>query len=151
MCFIIFNDFYMTHHNLLGICRQLKIRHFYGTFNFSTQCICMGTGSLSTSFRCFCGNVRPLRRKMVFAVASLRGLGALHNTPASNTVCDSDSIACRHCWALANSLIKLSVHLLYSPSFAGRLILCVSSSRFFTSLLRALFNNVYPRCNQCLW
>ena len=45
MCFIILNDLYMTH-NLLGIRRQLKISHLYGTFNFTTQCICMGTGSL---------------------------------------------------------------------------------------------------------
>ena len=34
MCFIILNDLYMAHHNSLGICRQLKIRHLYGTFNF---------------------------------------------------------------------------------------------------------------------
>ena len=29
----------MAHHNSLStcICRQLKIRHVYGTFNFSTQ------------------------------------------------------------------------------------------------------------------
>ena len=46
MCFIILNDLYMAHHNSLGICRQLKIHHLYGTCNFSTQCICMGTGSL---------------------------------------------------------------------------------------------------------
>ena len=36
----------MAHHNLLGICHQLKIFHLYGTFNFSTQCISMGTGIL---------------------------------------------------------------------------------------------------------
>ena len=36
----------MAHHNSLGICHQLKIRHLYGTFNFSIQCIYMGTGSL---------------------------------------------------------------------------------------------------------
>ena len=37
-----------SYHNSLGICRQLKIHHLHvhGTFNFSTQCICMGTGSL---------------------------------------------------------------------------------------------------------
>ena len=45
MCFIILNNLNMAHHNSLGI-SQLKIRHLYGTFNFSTQCICMGTGSL---------------------------------------------------------------------------------------------------------
>ena len=45
-CFIISNGLYMAHDNLLGICHQLKIRHLYGTFNFSTQCICMGIGSL---------------------------------------------------------------------------------------------------------
>ena len=39
-------DLYMAHRNSLGICSQLKIRHLYGTFNFSTQCICLGTGSL---------------------------------------------------------------------------------------------------------
>ena len=44
MCFIILNDLYMAHHNSSGICRQLNIHHLYGTFNFSTQCICMGTG-----------------------------------------------------------------------------------------------------------
>ena len=38
MYFIISNDLYMAHNNLLGICDQLKIRHL----NFSTQCICMG-------------------------------------------------------------------------------------------------------------
>ena len=36
----------MAHHNSLGIRRQLKIHHLYGPFNFLTQCICMGTGSL---------------------------------------------------------------------------------------------------------
>ena len=36
----------MAHHNSLGICCQLKIRHLYGTFHFLTQGICMGTGSL---------------------------------------------------------------------------------------------------------
>ena len=36
----------MARHNSLGIRRQLKIRHLYGTFYFSTPCICMGTGSL---------------------------------------------------------------------------------------------------------
>ena len=46
MCFIIINDLYMAHHNSLGICRQLKIRHLYGIVNFSTQCIYVGTGSL---------------------------------------------------------------------------------------------------------
>ena len=68
MCFIILNDLYMAHHNSLGICHQLKIRHLYGTFNFSTQCICMGTGSLFVY--CFRGKARPLRRKIIFAVAS---------------------------------------------------------------------------------
>ena len=55
-----------------GICHQLKIRHFYGTFNFLTQCICMGTGSLFVDgFRCFSGKAHPLQRKTVFAVASI--------------------------------------------------------------------------------
>ena len=36
----------MAHPNSLGICHQLKIRHLYETFNFSTQCICMWNGSL---------------------------------------------------------------------------------------------------------
>ena len=46
MCFISLYDLYMAHHNSLGICRELKLCHLYGTFKFSTQCICMGTGSL---------------------------------------------------------------------------------------------------------
>ena len=74
MCFIISNDIYMAHHNLLGIhvCHQLKIRHFYGTFNFSTHCICLGTGSLFVyGFHGFRGKARPLRRKTAFAVASI--------------------------------------------------------------------------------
>ena len=74
MCFIILNDLYTAHHNLLGTCtcHQLKIRHLYGTFNFSTQCICMGTGSLFVYGFChFRGKARPLRRKSVFAVASI--------------------------------------------------------------------------------
>ena len=50
MCFIILNDLYIAHHNSLGMCHHLKIRHLYGTFNFSTQCICTGTGSLSVVF-----------------------------------------------------------------------------------------------------
>ena len=33
MCFINLKDLYTTHHNLLGICHQLKICHFYGTLN----------------------------------------------------------------------------------------------------------------------
>ena len=71
MCFIILNDLYMA--------PQLKIHHLYGTFNFSTQCICMGTGSLLVDwFLSFCGKARPLRRKMVFAVASI---ASFLNTP----------------------------------------------------------------------
>ena len=63
MCFIILNDLYIAHHNLLGICHQLKICQLYGTFNFSTQCICTGTRSL---FVCgFCG------RSTIFAVARI--------------------------------------------------------------------------------
>ena len=63
---------YMAHHNLLVICHQLKIRHLYETFNFSTQCICIGTGSLFVcSFCCFRGKARPLWRKTVFAVVSI--------------------------------------------------------------------------------
>ena len=35
----------MAHPNSLGtISHQLKIRHLYETFNFSTQCICMWNG-----------------------------------------------------------------------------------------------------------
>ena len=69
MCFIILKDLYTTHHNLLGICHQLKICHFNGTFNFSTQRICMGIGSL---FVCvFCGMTCPLRRNTVFGVATI--------------------------------------------------------------------------------
>ena len=59
----------MAHHNSLGIRRQLKIRHLYGTFNFSTQCISMGTGSLLV-YR-FSSFSFSLRKKMVFAVASI--------------------------------------------------------------------------------
>ena len=71
MRFIILNGLYTAHHNLLGICHQLKIRHLYGTFNFSTQCICMGTGSLFVyGLYRFRGNARPLQTKTVFAVAS---------------------------------------------------------------------------------
>ena len=53
----------MAHQNSLGLCHQLKICHFYGTFNFLTQCtcICMGTVSLFVyGLRCFHGNARPL-------------------------------------------------------------------------------------------
>ena len=72
MCFIILNDLYTAHHSLLGTCHQLTIRHLYGTFNFSTQCICMGTGSLFVyDFHCFRGKACPLGRKTIFAVASI--------------------------------------------------------------------------------
>ena len=74
MCFISLNYLYTAHHNLLGICHQLKIHHLYRTFNFSTQCICMGTGSLFVYVCCHLrGNARPLWRKIVFAVASILG------------------------------------------------------------------------------
>ena len=74
MCFISLNYLYTAHHNLLGICHQLKIHHLYRTFNFSTQCICMGTGSLFVYVCCrLRGNARPLWRKIVFAVASILG------------------------------------------------------------------------------
>ena len=54
MYFIISNGLYMAHHNLLGISQQLKIRHLYGTFNFATQCLCMGPeAGLSTVFVVF--------------------------------------------------------------------------------------------------
>ena len=54
------NDLYMAHRNSIRyICHQLKIRHLYGTFNFSTQCICMGTRSLF---------VHGFRGKAVFVV-----------------------------------------------------------------------------------
>ena len=68
MCFIILNYLYMAHHNLLGIRRQLKIRHLYGTF-ISTQCICTGSsfvyrfssfswkGAPSTKENCICSSV----------------------------------------------------------------------------------------------
>ena len=69
MRFIISNDLYTAHHNSLGICHQLKIRHLYGTFNFSTQCICMGTRSLFVYG--FCGKARPLQRNTVFAVVRI--------------------------------------------------------------------------------
>ena len=39
---LISNDLYTAHHNLLGVCHQLKIHHFYGTFNFSTSVFLWG-------------------------------------------------------------------------------------------------------------
>ena len=69
MCFIISNDLYTAHHYWLGICHQLKICHLYEAFDFSTRCICMGTGSLFVHG--FCGKARPLRMKTGFAVASI--------------------------------------------------------------------------------
>ena len=76
------NDFYTAHHNSSGICHQLKIRHLYGTFNFSTQCICMGTGSL---FVCdFHGKARPLQRNTVFAVARILANGGKLTTAGKN-------------------------------------------------------------------
>ena len=75
MCFIDLNHLYTAHHNSLGICHQLKIRNFYETFNFSTQCICMGTGRLFVyGLRRFRGNAHPLRIKTVFAVVSINKL-----------------------------------------------------------------------------
>ena len=72
MCFIISYDLYTALHNSLGICHQLKIHLLYGTFNFLTQCICMGTDSLfDYGFRLFRGKARPLQRKCAFAVASI--------------------------------------------------------------------------------
>ena len=76
MCFIILNDLYTAHHNLLSICH-----HLYGTLNFSTQCICMGTGSLLVyGFR---GKARPLRRKNVFAIASIIAHHTGHSSNAN--------------------------------------------------------------------
>ena len=82
MCFIISNDFkwfqmihnfkYTAHHNLLGICHQLQIRHLYGTFNFLThtvylygdrKLVCLQfslfswKGAPSTKEKCICGSV----------------------------------------------------------------------------------------------
>ena len=65
LCFIISNDFYMAH-----VCHQLKIRHLYLTINFSTKCICMGSGSLFVCY--FRGKARPLRRNTIFAVARIQ-------------------------------------------------------------------------------
>ena len=67
----------MAHHNSLGIRRQLKIRHLYGTVNFSTQCINLyGDQKLACLpfFVSFVERARPLRRKLVFAVASIAGI-----------------------------------------------------------------------------
>ena len=64
MCFMILNELYIAHHNLLGLCHQLKIRGLYGTFNFSTQCIYMGTGSL-----------------FVYGFCRFRGTRLSNNTP----------------------------------------------------------------------
>ena len=50
MCFIISNDLYTAHHNLLGICHQLKICHLYGTFKFLTQLVWGLEACLSTVF-----------------------------------------------------------------------------------------------------
>ena len=36
MCIIISNNIYTAHHNSLGLCHQLKIRHLCGTLNFLT-------------------------------------------------------------------------------------------------------------------
>ena len=84
ICFIILIDLYTAHHNSLGICHQLNIRHLYVTFYFLTRCICMGTGSLfvyrlssfswkgapSTKEKRICGSVNCLpilpRRVMHF-------------------------------------------------------------------------------------
>ena len=57
------NDLYTAHHNWLGICHQLNIRHLYGTFNFSTPVYLYGTGSLFVYN--FCGKACPLWRKTV--------------------------------------------------------------------------------------
>ena len=68
MCFKISNDLYTAHHNLLGIWHQLKVRHLYGTFNFSTRdrkLVCLRFSSLFA----FRGKRRPLRKKPVFTVA----------------------------------------------------------------------------------
>ena len=73
MCFINLNDLYIAHHNLLGIRRQLKIRHLYGTFIFHDPVYLYGDRKLACLpvFVCIRGKARPLRRKMVFAVVRI--------------------------------------------------------------------------------
>ena len=101
MCFIILNDLYMAHHNSLCICRQLKIRHLYGTFKYSTQCICIGTGSLlvyrfssfswkgapSTKENGICGSVNCLMIKrnflLLILVTFFFDVERLHSPPKS--------------------------------------------------------------------
>ena len=55
------------------VCHQLKIRHLYGTFKFSTQCICMGTGRLFVYG--IHGKARLLERNPVFGARGGGGGG----------------------------------------------------------------------------
>ena len=114
MCFIILNGLCTAHHNSLGICHQLKILHLYGTFNLSTQCICMGTGSLFVySFR---RKGCPLRRKIVFAVASIL-TNLLHNKNDTEYDEDNDSpLLCmcsagRSCLSVVGVCVAVSLFL----------------------------------------
>ena len=66
MCLIISIDLYTAHHNSLGMS---SAQNPLFVCNFSTQCICMGTGSL---FVCSLhGKAWPLQRNTVFAVARM--------------------------------------------------------------------------------
>ena len=77
----------MAHCNLLGICHQLEIHHLYGTFNFSTQYICIWTGRLFVySFRgkacpwntVTCGSENSFHAKLWQV---LRGLKCIYFNP----------------------------------------------------------------------
>ena len=123
MCFLILNDLYTAHHNSLGtcICHQLKIRHLYGTFNFSTQCICMATGSLFVyGLRCFHWKACPLRRKNIFAVASI---AIFHCLPSPRLIMAVMSTADRSSGipTLTVKIIQIQTQLLVGFSGVGRL------------------------------
>ena len=146
MCFIILNDLHSAHHNLLGICHQVKIRHLYGTFSFSTQCICMGTGSLFVyGFHNFRGKARPLRRKTVFAVASIE-LELLLRTSLPLLLCFLGqptlrvSHASRTKWRSSASLRSSSVR--------SRSTTC-SGKQCSTTANRTERDGIWPRRDSC--
>ena len=137
MCFIILNDLYMAHHNLLGICRQLKIRHLYGTFNFSTQCICMGTGSWfvyrfssfswkgapSTKENSICGSVNWKDIKLsVNATGCIRKLFILNSEyNLQNHYSTTHSFLCI---LIYRGEVNISVKMCFHIGFSSHLHLC---------------------------